>query len=489
MATAVAVVEGHGRSRDISGAHASPFVAVAAAAVGAMAAATAFADASATAVVCCQSWRCGRGGDDCGVQRQCGRARVSRGARCCWTSVWQCPWSATTASCGGPTAVRRWDFLPRDRTRLRAARKSAIGGGVGQKNQKRCLCKFGVIGDIQYADIDDGADFFGIHRRYYRQTLDIVRSAVKRWVLEEHVDFAVQLGDAVDGRNVGGQSHEALDAVLREFPQRLPRVDLVGNHELYNFGRAGLAATRLHLLGQGLPGAEPGLAISERGAGEACYFHFFADGEASAHWEFICLDAYDVASIGYEAAHPRRIEALQLFSRNNARALMEGVDWFHNVRDEKQRFVPLNGGIGVAQLEWLQGRLQACTEAGRRAIVFTHIPILEASTTPKTVLFNAEEVLQVLRSEEGRCVVAVIAGHDHDAGYAVDLASGIHHVTFLSPLICPPGSGYTGAATVTCYQDRAEIVGHGIFCVESGTQARGLPLARIPLERLDPRGW
>ncbi|CAK0797966.1 unnamed protein product [Prorocentrum cordatum] len=168
---------------------------------------------------------------------------------------------------------------------------------------------------------------------------------------------------------------------------------------------------------------------------------------------------------------------------------MPGADWFEGIPAERHRFVPYNGGLGDDQLAWLRQRLAACAEAGKNVILLSHIPILEASTTPKTVLWNAEQVLKLLRSWEGRSVVAVLAGHDHDGGYAVDPDSGVHHVTFMSPMICEPGSGRSGAATVCCFEDHAELVGHGVFCVESGTHARGRGYARIELRRLDPRGW
>lgn len=347
----------------------------------------------------------------------------------------------------------------------------------------RCLFKFGVIGDIQYADCADGSDFLGYQPRYFRRTLDMVRDAVRRWTKEE-VDFAVQMGDVIDGRNAeAGASLEAMHAVLSEFPAGLPRLDLLGNHELYNFQRDELHRVGLRLRAEGFPGASaPGVAGED-----AVYCRFFPDGE-HGKWEVIVLDAYDVSCMGRPADHPKSAQAFQLLSQLNPRGLQTGVDWFEGVPQECHRFVPFNGGVGQAQFDWFCGRLRECNAAGRKAIVMTHIPLLADSTTPKTVLWNAEPLLQAMRSEEGRCVVAVFAGHDHSAGYAVDEA-GIHHVTFLSPLICPEGSGMTGAATVECYEDYAEIVGHGAFCAESGTRAQGETYSRIRLQRYDPRGW
>jgi len=379
--------------------------------------------------------------------------------------------------------------LPRScSARASRCRSRTIRAADGSGRQEGRRCSFGIIGDIQYADCDDGSDFSGSQPRFFRHTLDLVRDAVKRWVSEDKVDFAVQLGDAIDGRNAGISSQEALATVLREFPDGLPRVDLLGNHELYNFQRTELVKSGLRLFAEGLPGATRGGNDDEVSQGEACYFHFPADGEGGK-WEVIVLDAYDVACIGYPEGHPRRNVAEAILAQTNPRAFQKGVDWFDGLPVEQHRFVPYNGLIGPSQLAWLRGRLEACYDAGRTVIVLTHVPLLEESTTPKTVIWNAEEVLNVLRSAEGRCVLAVLAGHDHDGGYAVDPMSGIHHVTCLSPLICAPGSGRTGAATVDCYDGWMELRGHGIFCAESGTRAQGQTYDLLRLGRCDPRGW
>ncbi|KAK3259762.1 hypothetical protein CYMTET_31255 [Cymbomonas tetramitiformis] len=58
------------------------------------------------------------------------------------------------------------------------------------------LFTFGVIADIQYADIDDGASFSGTPR-FYRNSLNVLAEAVGAW-RKRDVDFAIQLGDIID---------------------------------------------------------------------------------------------------------------------------------------------------------------------------------------------------------------------------------------------------------------------------------------------------
>ena len=47
------------------------------------------------------------------------------------------------------------------------------------------------------------------------------------------------------------------------------------------------------------------------------------------------------------------------------------------------------------------------------------------------------------------CVVAVMAGHDHDGGYHHQDQDGIHHLTLSSPLLCEEGEMAYGTVGVT----------------------------------------
>lgn len=45
---------------------------------------------------------------------------------------------------------------------------------------KQPLLSFGVISDVQYADIPDGRSFIGV-RRYYRHSILVLQRAVQKW--------------------------------------------------------------------------------------------------------------------------------------------------------------------------------------------------------------------------------------------------------------------------------------------------------------------
>eukprot|EP00966_Prymnesium_polylepis_P151977 3510527-Prymnesium_polylepis.1 len=126
---------------------------------------------------------------------------------------------------------------------------------------------FGVIADVQWADVDDGFSYDRTVRRCFRGALQQLQAAAQWWAAAGTPTFVAQMGDLIDGQNAAlGKSEAALDAAL----EALGRVDcpkvsrfemccarecrrdavvlvaaaqlhLLGNHELYNFSREELA--------------------------------------------------------------------------------------------------------------------------------------------------------------------------------------------------------------------------------------------------------
>lgn len=81
------------------------------------------------------------------------------------------------------------------------------------------LFTFGVIADIQYADIDDGFNYKRTRKRYYRTSLQLLRNTQDTWTMAAvKPKFILQLGDIVDGFNKRHDaSHQALETVMKEF--------------------------------------------------------------------------------------------------------------------------------------------------------------------------------------------------------------------------------------------------------------------------------
>lgn len=321
------------------------------------------------------------------------------------------------------------------------------------------MVRVGLIADIQYADCEDGTDFEATEQRHFRNSIEIARSAVRCWNAEP-VEVVIQLGDIIDGCNVRlNASGDAMAKVLKTLDQCTAsrRFDLIGNHELYNVRRENLASSGLRCFDD---------------SGKTYY---------SAHlggmWEAIFLDAYEHALIGMGDGEEGYMKARDIMQQNNPRVLdPHNRNWFDGLPEDLHRFVPYNGGASPEQVAWLEGALVAAAVAGRKVLVFSHVPLYEPATKKKTLIWNFQEIMRVLHSHKDT-VVAVFAGHDHNGGYAVD-GVGLHHVTMNSPLTAPVGSDCF--AVLECHDSgMARFIAHGRACVESGTNGNGRAYAEI----------
>lgn len=308
--------------------------------------------------------------------------------------------------------------------------------------------RFGVVTDIQYADVDDCMNFSGTQLRKYRGSLDCLRLAVDSFN-DAHRDratsgvglnFVLNLGDLIDGRNKGLECTESAWAAVTSVLNKsiIPRVDVVGNHELYNFSR-----TELHKT----------LVRECTTFGNDLYFSFVP----KSGWRVVVLDLYEISLIGWPETHPNRILAKQILSEKNPNDI-EGhnVNWLSGLHGLDRRFVPYNGAATEKQLRWLADVVDNSHCNGERIIVVSHIPILPGSCVDSCLAWNYEDILNVLhgrpnpnpnpnrgntkldtkkyeKNEGNGGVVAVLAGHSHLGGFKTD-ECGIHHITFKSPL-------------------------------------------------------
>ena len=84
-----------------------------------------------------------------------------------------------------------------------AARAPAATAAAPRSPRSQPVFRFGVLSDVQHADIDDGHGFHGTPR-YYRHSLEALDRAVGR-MLEDGVDCAIHLGDIIGGLCSGHQ--------------------------------------------------------------------------------------------------------------------------------------------------------------------------------------------------------------------------------------------------------------------------------------------
>ena len=96
----------------------------------------------------------------------------------------------------------------------------------------------------------------------------------------------------------------------------------------------------------------------------------------------------------------------------------------------EQRYVPINGGLGLEQLAWLEAELTEADRLGQRCLLLSHVVLHPDASDGSTLLWDYEACLRVIRKHG--CVAAALAGHQHEGGYAHE--DGVHFVTFKSPL-------------------------------------------------------
>ncbi|XP_007887052.1 manganese-dependent ADP-ribose/CDP-alcohol diphosphatase [Callorhinchus milii] len=309
------------------------------------------------------------------------------------------------------------------------------------------LFSFGVIADVQYADTEDGFNYTGTRQRYYRSSLDLLRSAIRDWNREAPPPvFVLQLGDIIDGCNSRQKtSARALRAVLAELTRcRCPVHHVWGNHEFYNFDRNELLTSALnskHL------GEDPtsGAAANDP---EGFYSYHFSP---FPKFRFVLTDTYDLSVLGRQNGSKKHQEALQTLREKNKNENLNSP-----IGLAEQNFVEFNGGFSREQLEWLNQVLTFSDNNQEKVTVVGHLPVHPNSTDPICVAWNYEKILSVLHAHQS--VVCFISGHDHDGGYFLD-EHGIHHLTFEGVIETPPNSQAFG--TIYAHEDRMVLVGRG----------------------------
>ncbi len=319
--------------------------------------------------------------------------------------------------------------------------------------------------------------------RSYRGSLAVLERAAKAWRVQPH-SFILQLGDIIDGQNSGKygqglskfspsgcQSDIALHDVLSVFSKYGWSSDkiysAVGNHEFYCWPDRSALASKI-----------PQICASTSGDGSA-EVQFFQSFSPAAGWRVIILDAYDVSIIGRNPHSSEFKEAIDLLRSKNPNILADGsatANFLTNLcacpfiicccsllscslvcsTGSSRRFVPYNGAIGRGQLDWLQGSpscaafpkfyslaatLDKCCADGESIIICSHVPILPASAIPSCMLWNFEDVLDLIHKHNSSCasgpgrIVSIFSGHFHGGRTVQD--SGILYVSLKSPLLSP----------------------------------------------------
>lgn len=309
--------------------------------------------------------------------------------------------------------------------------------GLTMERGKKSVCplfSFGVITDVQYADIPDGASFLG-SPRFYRHALEVLNRAVANWNGLGRVKFVMHFGDLVDGLSKE-DSHVAFEKVLAGFNafHGGSVYHMIGNHCLYNLPRV-----ELNKLFKIPPSSD-----------ERSYYEF----SPYPGFRFVVLDGYDISVLGWPEEHPNAQMAIRLLDRINPN---EDKNSPIGLKGDMARFVMFNGGLGNDQLSWLDNVLRTASGSNEKIIVCCHLPLHPGTLgSPSALCWNYLDVLVTLQKYS--CVVACLSGHAHTGGYAMD-SHGIHYVVLEAVLECPPGDDAFGVVDV--FPDRLSLTGRG----------------------------
>ena len=303
------------------------------------------------------------------------------------------------------------------------------------------VTKLGVIADIQYCDANDGFNFDGTEFRRYRESLNVAKGAARSFQKHE-VAAVIQLGDAIDMKSKDTYCrdfNEVLCPILSIpppknlhissalLPKSIPRLDVMGNHELY-------CATREQLK----------LMLNDYNhqMDLLCYSKEIAHGK----WRLITLDSFAVSVLGFSQSQilsPEREKqyayAKDILRQNNPTAL---DDYQHRAKplDGKERFEAYNGGIGKAQLQWLERELKDAWDKKQFVVIFSHIPISGFKRSVQSLHWDADDLLKLIQ-DNGSHIVACFGGHRHDFSHQKkdELGTFTHYVDMPSPLLAPVG--------------------------------------------------
>lgn len=313
---------------------------------------------------------------------------------------------------------------------------------------RSCHLSFGLIADVQYADMDDGTNFNKARKRYYRASLDALKRAVAAWKTNTELAFVVQLGDLLDGLNkrINGATAAALEAVLAPFRElSCPTYHLVGNHDLYNLSRSEILTSELN----------SGRLLGSNGVKGELYYSVVVHPRL----RLIVLDTYDIGVLGYcdRPHHPHYLEAQRVLEENNPNPEKNSAV---GLTDVAQRYVAYNGGVSKLQLSWLEAQLSEADAHRQNVIITAHCQLNAALNDTveagACLVWNYTEVQKVLHSHN--CVIGCFMGHDHNGSLTVDSA-GIQHLVLKGVIETPPGTDAYATAFLT--DTTLEIEGAG----------------------------
>jgi hypothetical protein len=261
--------------------------------------------------------------------------------------------------------------------------------------------EIGLVADSQYADIESRGT------RFYREGLPRLAAAVEDFNRRD-LAFCVHLGDLIE------RDWPSFDDILKPLAGSRHRWHhLLGNHDF-------------DVPDELKPRVPARMGLTAR---------YYAINHAA--FCFVMLDSNDVSTYAHPAGTPEQAAGARELAQRQAAGLAQAKPW--------------NGGLGAAQLAWLD---RTCTEAGnegRKVILFAHHPV---APDDSHLIWNADAVLVLIARH--RHVVAWVNGHNH-AG-AFEVRDGVPYLTLRGMVETAETTSY---ATARILADRIVLAGHG----------------------------
>ncbi|MEO5712185.1 MAG: metallophosphoesterase [Luteolibacter sp.] len=273
--------------------------------------------------------------------------------------------------------------------------------GAGEETAAKPLLTFGLITDVQYADVDPNGE------RHYRESVPKLKAAVDS-LSKKNLPFTLHLGDFID-RDFAG-----FDVMLPLLvPLGHPVRHLLGNHDYT------------------VTDGEKGRVVEKLGMPHD-YYTLHESGV-----RFVMIDTNDLSIYKYPADSPQTRDADTMLKKLAADGLNAAKKW--------------NGGVSETQLAWLEKELAAAEMAKEPVILCGHHPLIPADGNQ---LWNSDVLLALI--DKHPSVAAYFCGHQH-AGAEV-VRNGIPFITFKSMLHEP---GVNSWSVIHLYKEKLEIEGYG----------------------------
>lgn len=277
-----------------------------------------------------------------------------------------------------------------------------IYGSVFSQTFERPLFSFGVVADVQYADIPDWGT------RHYRKSPEKLADAVDQFNRSE-VAFVISLGDFINDKMSG---FDTLNAITQKL--KMPLFHVAGNHDFDPENPNRKQTMRYMNL-------------------KKLNYSFSCEG-----WRFIVLNGNDISLYTKRPGSKGYVKTLEMLRTLEIKRLPQAQPW--------------NGALGQKQLKWLNAELKRANSQNERVIISCHFPIHSEKTEGR--LWNSSAVNDIINKFPN--VYAYLAGHGHISQHILN--DGIHHLMFRG-MVEGDNNAYS---IISVYSDRITIEGFGM---------------------------